>query len=89
MPKIVNTGPDRVLAPSAGGHRFPTGVSVEVDEETAARLLRQPGFVEAPRSKGRGSAAASNPNVETRGGASRGQGPATGQDTEQREEEGT
>jgi hypothetical protein len=68
--KIRYTGPaDRVdLAPAAGGRTFPRGEVIEVDDTLGAALVAQATFeaVAEPEPKGRGSAARSNPGVESR-----------------------
>lgn len=56
------------LAPNTGGIHFPNGQPVDVPDELAARLLEQDTFekVVPAKPQGRGSAASSRRNVESR-----------------------
>lgn len=69
--KIRYTGPSSegvTLSPEAGGIHFPHGQPVDVPDDIAKNLLAQGTFEKATAGKptGRGSAARTNPDVESR-----------------------
>lgn len=66
--RYVGPADEVSLAPAAGGTTFRHGEVVEVDDDTARRLLEQGTFVKAAPSvpKSSGSAARDRPGVESR-----------------------